>query len=382
MHPQTRILIFLPRDRYLQKIAEGIIEYSLARRNWSLLPVTDEMFSPGDRWLETHNWAGMITSAPGHPLTDRLRERGVPIVGVEHEEDEGQPLVRGDDRLIGQMAFEHLQQLGYTRYSFWSGNMSKRSENLRRESFLQRVEENGHQYCNPFAEVDMSDRQKDDFLRKWLLALPKPIAVFTHYTVAARRLVINAQRVGVAVPEEVAILGLEDDDLLCRANRPTISTIDQGYHRIGQQAAAILDAMMNGKDPPRETMLIPPTHVIQRRTTSFIAIEDALVARAMRYIWHHACEGIQVGEVVTHVNCSRRGLEMRFKKAIGRSIGSEIVRARISYARTLLTETDLSLSEIASACGYPWQAQFTKVFKQMTTETPSAYRKRIAGVAA
>jgi LacI family transcriptional regulator len=124
-------------------------------------------------------------------------------------------------------------------------------------------------------------------------------------------------------------------------------------------------------------VLVEPGGVIQRRSTSFYAIEDALVSRAMRYIWERACEGIQVGEVVEHVNCSRRGLEVRFKKSIGRSIGSEIGRARISHARTLLTETKLSLAEIAQACGYQWQAQFTKVFRQIAGETPSAYRKRL-----
>jgi LacI family transcriptional regulator len=318
----------------------------------------------------------VITSAPNDQIIVALRERGLPIVGVEHEVEFGSPLVRGHDRAIGALACEHLRQLGYRRFTFYGGGKST-SERERRGGFCDAVTEAGLEYVDILKNGSHEVRQSSEFLLEWLRALPKPIAIFCHYTLGARRLVISARDCGVAVPEEVSILGLENDDLLCRANRPSISSVDQGLHRIGHEAARILDEWLAGKQPPTEPVLVEPGGVIQRRTTSFYAIEDPLVSRAMRYIWERACEGIQVGEVVEHVNCSRRGLEVRFKKSIGRSIGSEIGRARISHARTLLTETKLSLAEIAQACGYQWQAQFTKVFRQIAGETPSAYRKRL-----
>jgi LacI family transcriptional regulator len=178
----------------------------------------------------------------------------------------------------------------------------------------------------------------------------------------------------LAVPEEVAILGRGDDRVICETVHPTLSSIDLDARRIGYEAAAMLDRWMGGK-PPKELVSVPPSHVVVRQSTDLVAINDADVAKAVRFIREWACRGIDVARVAEEVGLSRRAVERRFLEHLGRAPKAEIMRVRIERAKMLLAQTDHSGEAIARKCGFASLIYFTRAFRREVGMTTRAYRK-------
>ena len=179
----------------------------------------------------------------------------------------------------------------------------------------------------------------------------------------------------IAVPEQVAVIGVDNDRLLCELAMPPLSSVIPDCYRSGYEAASLLDRLMSGDSLPAEAHLIKPMGIETRQSTDVSAIMDPEVAEAVRYIREHASTGINVGDVLKHVPVSRAALENRFQKLLGRTPHEEIVRFRIARVKQLLTQTDLSLAEIASRTGYRHVEYLTVAFKKQVGFTPSTYRK-------
>jgi LacI family transcriptional regulator, galactose operon repressor len=181
----------------------------------------------------------------------------------------------------------------------------------------------------------------------------------------------------VRVPDEVAILAGDTDEILCEVCSPPLSSIEVGAHRIGHEAAAILHQMMEGALPPDAPLKIPPQWVLSRRSTDILAIEDAMVARAVRYIQNHAHQGIRVDDVLREVPISRRALELNFKRFVGRLPAEEIRRLRLAKAKELLAQSDMSIEDVAVACGYAGASPFGLAFRKSFGKTPLAFRRQL-----
>ncbi len=374
------LLLSLPGGRHLDEIAEGVIEYARAGPDWSIHYV--EQAPEAAPWVAEFDWAGAITSRPDHPLIRRLRRRKRPVVVVEHDPTAGLPLVRGDDEAVGQLAFEHLRGLGLKRFAYW-GTDAAYAVRRRGEGFLGRALAEGFEvyavrgsrYAGHSAVVgDHED------MPGWLAALPKPVGLFAHFIVEARRAAVHCAEQGIRVPEEVAILGVDNDPLACRANNPALSAVDQGCRRVGHLAARTIDRLWQGRRAPAEPILVPPAGVVQRRSTDSFAVEDPFAAAAMRFIRDRLHRRIGVPDVVAVAGLSRRALEQRFKKATGRTVHQEIVRARVEHARRLLSQTHLPLGTVARRCGFRCHPEFSRVFKRQTGLPPQTYRRRRQGL--
>jgi LacI family transcriptional regulator len=176
------------------------------------------------------------------------------------------------------------------------------------------------------------------------------------------------------VPDEVAVLGVDDDEILCELSQPPLSSIDANANGVGMRGAEILDRLLAGKAPPEDTVLVPPCFVVTRQSTSTIATEDPTVAAAMGFIRDHAGDGIHVDDVVASVRISRATLERRFRDSIGRSPAEEIVRIRMKRTKLLLAETDYKLRTVASLAGFGSSSQLVTAFKRITGFTPGEYR--------
>ena len=189
------------------------------------------------------------------------------------------------------------------------------------------------------------------------------------------RKVLNAcsQR-GIAVPDEVAVLGVDNDEVLCDFAAPPLSSVILNPHRTGYEAAALLARMMNGERIGAEAHRIEPLGVATRQSTDVLAVEDGGVAAAVRFIREHACEGISVKDVLRAVPQSRRSLEERFKKLIGRTPHEEISRVQLNQVKLLLAETDWSLERIAESTGFAHAGYLSSVFRRLSGSTPSHYR--------
>jgi LacI family transcriptional regulator len=209
--------------------------------------------------------------------------------------------------------------------------------------------------------------------------MPRPAGVMACNDMRGQHVLDACQRVRLGVPEQVAVIGVDDDVLLCELCDPPLSSVVPNAERIGYEAAALLDRLMAGEKPPREEWRIEPLGVTTRQSSDVLAIDDPNVASAVRYIREHACRGATVPDVLQHVPLSRTILERRFRKYLGRSPQAEIRAVQLKRVQQLLAETDLRLERIAELAGFEHPEYMSVVFKRQTGQTPGEYRRQAQG---
>jgi LacI family transcriptional regulator len=199
------------------------------------------------------------------------------------------------------------------------------------------------------------------------------------YDIRAQQLLDICRELNIAVPEEIAVIGVDNDRLLCDLCEPPLSSVIPDTHRTGFIAASLLDKQMAGEPVEPKSFLIPPVGIQTRQSTDILAIDDPHIAATLRFIRQNACAGIQVRDLLKHVPLSRRVLESRFKERIGRTPHEEIMRIRIDRVKTLLVESDLPLSAIARRTGFNYIEYLNEAFKKRVGTTPGKYRKEASG---
>ena len=211
-------------------------------------------------------------------------------------------------------------------------------------------------------------------MKAWLEKLPKPVGVMACYDFRGQQLLDVCRELDIAVPEQVAVIGVDNDERLCQLCTPPLSSVIPDSRGAGYRAAQLLDRMMRGERVPADATLLSPLGIAERQSTDMYAVDDADMATALRYIREHACEGIAVSDVLRVIPLSRRMLEHRFQKVIRRSPHAEIVRIRMERAARLLRETDLPLAEIAQRAGFASSIYLSKAFKNYTGVSPRSFR--------
>jgi LacI family transcriptional regulator len=292
------------------------------------------------------------------------------------------PLVDVDHLRVGQLAAEHFLERGYVNFGYfgskWTG-FSKRRERGFRESLAKA----GHALSSCYADylprppLGSSWKSVDRQVRDWLLALEKPAAILASNDVPARHLAEMCRVLELCVPEQVALLGVDNDEVECLLCHPPLSSVVNPAEQIGYEAARLLDRLMSGRQPPRKPIYVRPTHVVTRLSTDIIAVPDPDVSKAAAFIRDHAAENIGAADVVTALNVARRRLERRFRACLGRTILDEIQRVRVERAKHLLAETDLPMPVIASRSGFSTPQRLAAVFRRATGHSPVLYRRRM-----
>jgi LacI family transcriptional regulator len=214
-------------------------------------------------------------------------------------------------------------------------------------------------------------------VRRWLRSLPKPVGVFVPNDLWGVQVGEACRQVELRVPEDVAILGVGNDDLYCELTRPPLSSIIVPAEQIGYEAAALLDRLLSGGKPPREPILLSPIGVATRRSTEVLAIDDPDVVAAVRYIREHAHLPLRVSDVLRQVPSGRRTLERRCRRALGWGLGEEIRRTHLEQARRLLATTDLPIKALATQAGFSDYCHMAVAFRKELGTSPSAYRQQI-----
>jgi LacI family transcriptional regulator len=186
------------------------------------------------------------------------------------------------------------------------------------------------------------------------------------------------QQGDIGVPDQIAILGINNDDLMCELASPPLSSIDAGFSRLGYEAARMLDRMMTGEKlkPHERVVRLPPLGVVQRMSTNKLVVDDPNLSEAIKYICEHACDPCNVKDVLRHVPVSRRSLERQFIQHFGRTPHEEITRVRIERAKRLLVSTRLTINEITDQCGYSGNQNLARTFQKQTGVTPAVYRRQ------
>ena len=217
-------------------------------------------------------------------------------------------------------------------------------------------------------------------LARWLSRLPKPVGLLAANDQRGRHVLEAARLAGVRVPDELAVIGVDNDEVLCEMSTPSLSSVDLDARRVGFEGAAALDRLMRGKPAPKRPVVIEPLGVIARRSTDVLAIEDDLVVAALRFIRAHNQKPIRVKDVLDTVSVSRKTLEIKFLRFLGRTPYSEIQRVRLLNVVDLLTRTDWPLKKISAATGFACVQHLHSAFRRLAGMTPTKYRARNSGL--
>ena len=366
-----------PRRRMLDGLARYIQEHD----PWALYL---KPFMTGGRltdWLKDWNGDGVITVVKGSELAPPPAPPGLSLVYCGGQAKSGHlPIVVADNQSIGQLAADHLLERGFRHFAFVRHPLAAWSVE-RWDAFSAAVGQFGfacsiHNLPEPDggpSGPEEWERQQLD-LMQWIATLPKPIGIMTSTDRLGQQVLEACQRAAAVVPEQVAVIGADDDETMCRLCNPPLSSVIIDDHARGYRAAAVLDQLMNGGPSPTEPILIPARGVVARGSTDVLAINDSTIANAIRFIREHACDEIDIDDVAKRVMLSRRVLERRFKALTGRTPNNQILRFRLDRAVSLLTETDLGLKEIAIKAGFGSPSYMGAVFQRVLRRTPGSYR--------
>ena len=369
-----------------RRLLRGVARYVQENGPWSVYLEQRSIYDPAPPWLKGWDGDGIISRAAYPELARLVLQTGIPTVDLnEQVTGLGLPLIFNDHRKIGRLAAEHLLDRGFAQFAF-IGHPGIYWSDERREGLVMRLEEAGCT-CEEYLGTGRTRRRyhqqswekEMDDVAEWVEGLPKPVGVLACNDFRAVQFLDACRRAGVAVPEEVAVIGVDDEEVACELAHPSLSSVVPGALHMGYEAAAMLDVLMHGGTPREQEIHIPPTGVVTRASTDIMAIADPVVASAMEFIRLQACERIGVDDVVRHVGGSRSVLQRRFRKILKRSIRDAIEVIRIDRVKKLLDQTDLTRDEIAWRTGFDHAEYLSAVFKRHTGTTPSGYRRQAKG---
>lgn len=383
--PKVALLVETARG-YGRGLLRGIVSYSRLHGPWSFY-VTPGDFEQAVPKMRQWGGTGIIARIETPQVAKAILDAGLPTIALDLSSSQlavDSPLaalseVASDSRQAAKMAAEHLLERGFTRFGF-VGVPDRVWSERREQGFLERIVAAGFEaiiYPLPRSRRDRHWEREMERLSHWLSALPKPIGVMACNDDRGRQVLEACREAGILVPEQIAVIGVDNDELLCDLADPPLSSVALNSEAGGYRVAALLDKMMRGHVPRKQTLVVEPLHVVVRRSTDIIALDDPDMASALRFLHDHAASPIGVDDVVRHVELSRRTLEVRFQKTVGRTVHAEIQRVRLERAKRLLTETDLPIPRIADATGYGSASYLGQVFRQALGTTPARFRRQI-----
>lgn len=365
----------------------GISQFVHTRNDWSVLFGLRDAFSDVPGWLHDWDGDGVISRRTTASLVDSLQEKGIPLVDLT----DGGPAertppavnrslhsIRADDVAIGRMAADYLVELGHRSFAF-CGHREQVWSTRRRVAFRERLIALGfglHDcYESPWKLRNaLAWKTECQQIAGWIQSLPKPIGVMAAFDVRGQDLIAACDLVGVSVPEEVSVIGVDDDDLVCELCSTPLTSIKSNMQQVGYLAAETLSQLMMGETPQERNVLVPPNGIAKRQSTDTGAIEDKVVVEALRYIRENACLQISVKDVVRDCDVSRSTLERRMRKAIGRTPSEQIRYVQLSRVRELLVGSTLPYKKIAELSGFLHPEYMHVVFKKEMGVTPGQFR--------
>jgi len=386
-HP-PRVLLVIPTANIIHRqILNGILRYAHQHGPWEFHMITGLFEEQGIRRTQEWGCTGANAFTDTRAQVDAVLGAAVPVVFINppvHLPGLSDLPLRHccalrDHGAVGRSGADYYLDRQYTRFAYVGNVRSKPWATERAKGFVHRVAEQGFS-CDVYPDLPREER--DDFgleskrLRAWLKALPKPVALMAAHDQRARQILEVCMDEGISVPHEIAVLGVSNDEILCETTTPSLSSIELDGENTGFDCAKLLDERMRGRAPARRPCVLSlnMARVVTRRSTDTSCIADPLMAKAMAFIQEQLGAPLTVQEVARHLNVSRRLLELRARKAIGRTLCDEIQRLRLNRARSMLRNTKLTVSEIAVACGFYDPSHLGLWFRKRFGLSPTAFR--------
>lgn len=373
--PQVMLLIDTS-SVYGRELIEGIGRYAAEHGPWSIYHEDRGLLDPLPPVLGRWRGDGIVARSVRKGDLKRLLATRLPMVELFADFALSPPQVSPREETIGRLAAEHFLERGLRNLAYFASDWAWWID-TRRQAFGRAVRQSAVA-CNYFELQPPRPSKKrldEKTLDAWIHSLPKPCGVFCACDVYAIQVTNACRRRGIAVPAQVAVLGADNDPVVCSVSFPPLSSVDLNSKRVGYEAAALLDRLMAGQPPPKTNILVEPSRVVTRESTDMMAVDDADVAQAVRLIREHACRGLRVKDLVDAVGLSRRVLQQRFRRVLQRTPKAELMRVQIDRARMLLVQTDLSVEQIAKTTGFTAFEYFVRAFRRETGSTPRVYRK-------
>ena len=373
-------LLIETSNRYGRDLLYGVRDWTLTGERWAIRFTEQARLAPQPSWLRGWQGDGIIARVDSPEIAAALRRTRLPVVDVSAERDKSEfPRVSVDNGAVARLAAEHLLGKGFRHFAYF-GDAQFLWAQQRGEEFTRLLAAAGH-VCAVFGRTRrVAHRPGSDAevraMADWLERQPRPLGVFACYDGRAQHVLEACQLRGWPVPEEIAVIGVDNDEVLCDLCTPPLSSVQPNARRTGYEAALMLARMMRGESLGRPTRYVEPVRVVERQSTDVVSVADPRVAAALRFIREHVGEGIDVSDVLRAVPMSRTLLERKFKATLGHSPHRQIVQQRIERAKHLLAESEVSIAVVAELAGFNDASYLSVAFRRETRESPYAYRAR------
>jgi LacI family transcriptional regulator len=371
----------------LRHILRGVCRYTRVNTNWHLRIASG---IPGRIFpsLKEMGIDGMFVAIHSKKLMSDVTAMNLPCIGMDCLEiPKNFPYLTADSLEAGKLAAEHFLERGFKHFAYYSPS-SYFWSNWRRDGFCQRIQKAGYTASVYKPTVKAKQYDKYDWQSgrtwlkglegpiKWLYSLPKPVGLMACDDTIGYDLIEAAGEAGIRIPEEIAVVGAFNDDVFCSTAKPPLSSVVINLELAGYRAGQLLNSIIVGrKKMTSQAILAPATHVVTRQSSDIMAIEDRPVADAVYFIRRNFNSRIQVADIVNATACSRRNLETKFQKFLGRSIMKEVMRVRIEHIASLLLESDVSIDQITKASTFDSVSHLIRIFKKHKGLPPNAFRK-------
>lgn len=363
---------------YGRRILEGVSRYLRANRPWSICLEQHELSADPLGLLKRWSGDGIITRNATKESVKLMRRRRLATIDLgDIHAHLGVLRILSADMVIGRMAAEHLLERGFENFAC-CGFAGEYWSQRRRDGFITEIGHKG--FAGSVYESPRSGQQawKRDQIQlvEWIASLKKPLGIFATNDLRGQHVLDACAQLDLAVPEHVAVIGVDNDEIVCGFCQPQLTSIIPNPERIGYEAAVWLDRLMQGQKPTTLEIEVPPQGIAVRQSSDVYAVSDPTVASALSFIRERACEGVTVNDVLDYVSVSRSWLERSFRKLVRHSPQAEIRDVQIKRCKELLRTTNLPLDKIAQLAGFEHPEYMSVVFKRTTKETPGNYRKR------
>ncbi len=387
LQPQKRrvaLLVDFSRA-YGRAVLLGVAKFVREHHEWSVQSEEWRWTEPVPNWLSHWKGDGVIAWVEVPEIAAIIRRLGVPAVDVRGAVPNcGLPLVDAENQAVSCQAADHLVQRGFRHYAF-CGFAGANYSASRQRWFQECLARKGFDCAvyepppRPFSLKTLEQEKRgllfQEHLARWLKSLPKPVGIMACNDIRGQQVMNACRSVDLLVPEDVAVIGVDNDQIFCELSDPTLTSVELDTLRTGYQAATLLEYMMTGGEPPPEPILIPPLGTVTRRSTDVLAVDDPRLVAGMRFMRQHLFDEFTINDLARAAGMSRRVLERRFVTEVGHSPKAEVLRLRLERVKALLADTDWPLAQIAERTGFKYGEYLHTLFTQRTGTTPGQFRR-------